>query len=129
MKLLTSWWLKFLKWMGILIVASPATVGFMFAYFATLMTLADLGYPKFQYREGKEAHRIRDNYSAIKFYTKAAKQGHLEAQLALAEIYENGADGDTIDPDSETALKWYRMAADQGHVYAQFKLASLMPLS
>jgi hypothetical protein len=126
MKPLTSWLLKFLKWMGILIVASAATVGFVFAYFAIPVTLADLGYPKFQYREGKEAHRTKDNYSAIKYYTKAATQGHLQAQLALAEMYENGVDGDTIDPDSETALKWYRMAADQGHANAQFKLASLM---
>jgi TPR repeat protein len=58
----------------------------------------------------------------IKWYKKAALQNHVESQLILGEIYEQGVMG---DEDCDEADKWYRLAAVQGNVTGQYRLADL----
>ena len=60
---------------------------------------------------------IQDNGEAVKWYTKAAKQGHGKAQYSLARIYEGGM------YNYEEAVKWYTKAAEQGDIRAQTSLA------
>lgn len=119
--------LKLSKWFGLLVVGFLAALGVVFLTLVIPLYLSDYsGYPKFQYREGKAWYRSGDYNRAVKYFTKAANQGHLQAQLDLAEIYDQGVSGDGIDKDPNVALKWYRMAADQGHAESQFKCASII---
>ncbi len=55
----------------------------------------------------------------MKWYRKAAEQGHASAQFALAEMYKNG---DGVARDLQEALRWYRKAAEQGQPGAQLLL-------
>lgn len=76
------------------------------------------------------------NYSAqlaVKWYRKAAEQGHAEAQYRLGNIFETGRPSGggmlggsrRIDVDSAEAATWYRLAAEQGHVVAQIWLGRM----
>lgn len=56
----------------------------------------------------------------LKWTQKAASQGYMQAQYALAELYANKLG------DSKAALEWYGKAADQGHPDAFFKLGVLL---
>ena len=60
------------------------------------------------------------NYSeAFRWYSKAADQGNVEAQKALASMYYGGKG---VNPDYAETLKWNRKAADQGDAEAQKRL-------
>lgn len=59
---------------------------------------------------------------AIKFYRMAAQNGSAEAQLALGNIYFQGAG---VPQNPTEAAKWYRMAAQNGHPDAPEQLGSL----
>jgi len=60
------------------------------------------------------------NYAeAVKWYRKAAEQGHADAQCNLGLCYDIGAG--TVENKPE-AVKWYRKAAEQGNAPAQFNL-------
>jgi TPR repeat protein len=48
---------------------------------------------------------------AVKWFRKAAEQGHAKAQYALGRSYEMGLG---VVADYEEAAKWYRKAAEQG---------------
>jgi TPR repeat protein len=58
----------------------------------------------------------QDNAGAVKWYRKAAEQGHAEAQFKLGAMCFSG---DGVLQDDAGAVKWYRMAAEQGHAEAQ----------
>jgi hypothetical protein len=47
---------------------------------------------------------------ALKWYLKAARQGHMSAQLALEQM------------QSEESVKWFQKAAEQGDAWAQYTL-------
>ncbi len=64
----------------------------------------------------------QDYKEAVKWYRKAAEQGHAEAQYKLGFMYENGRG--VVQSDKDAAI-WYRKAADQGDVYAQLNLAQM----
>jgi TPR repeat protein len=51
-----------------------------------------------------------------------AKQGDVTAQIALADIYEEGRG---VPQDLAQAVKWYRKAAEQGNPQAQYWLRRL----
>jgi len=55
----------------------------------------------------------------LSYLTKAADQGHVDAQFHLARIYEGGM------YNYEEAVKWYVKAAEQGHIRAQTNLAQM----
>ncbi len=57
---------------------------------------------------------------AIDWYTRAAKQGSLDAATNIALMY---SDGIGIPKDPAQALTWFRQAADGGDATAQYNLA------
>lgn len=58
----------------------------------------------------------------LRRYVRAANDGNLKAQLALAYMYETGQQ---VDQDKQAAVKWYKKAAAQGDVQAMISLALL----
>ena len=70
-----------------------------------------------------EKYYEQDNYAeAVKWYRKAAEQGHAEAQYALGYSYQYGHG---VAQDDEEAATWYRKAAEQGHEAARQELQDL----
>ncbi len=60
-----------------------------------------------------EVHYDNEEYEqAVKYYYKAAKQGHTDAQCRLGSCYYYGIG---IPQDYQQAFYWYRKAADQGY--------------
>ena len=53
---------------------------------------------------------------AIRWYRRAAEQGHARAQRNLGVCY---AIGTGVDQDTVEAVKWYRKAAEQEDIGAQ----------
>jgi TPR repeat protein len=79
---------------------------------------AEGGDAKAQFDLGK-MYVPKDYKEAVKWWRKAADQGHELAQFDLGNAYDNGRG---VLKDDKEALKWYRKAADQGHAHAQFTL-------
>ena len=65
----------------------------------------------------------QDDEKAVKWYRKAASQGHAEAQYILGALFTK--DGQSVHKNYETAAKWYGMAAAQGHSDAKYRLCML----
>lgn len=89
--------------------------------------LADGGSAEAQYAIGR-LHAIgagfkKDNKVAVTWFAMAARQGHIEAQTALAEKYLSGTNG--LTQDFAAAATWFRKAADHGVAESQFKLGQL----
>jgi hypothetical protein len=61
----------------------------------------------------------KDYTKAVKWYGKAAEQGHIRAQFWLGRMYNFG---DGVPKDYTKAVKWYTKAAEQGDVHAQLEL-------
>ena len=68
-----------------------------------------------------------DEAEAVKWYHKAAEQGHVDAQYNLGRIYAGFVFSSGLGaPLKEAeAAKWYRKAAEQGHVDAQYELGQI----
>jgi hypothetical protein len=66
---------------------------------------------------------VQDEREALKWYCLAAEQGHLDAQLKLASMYDVGSR--SVLKDDAEAFKWYRRAAERGNARAQFNLARM----
>jgi TPR repeat protein len=62
---------------------------------------------------------VRDNTEAVRWFSKAAKQGLAIAQSNLGICYDNG---DSVPVHHGKALSLYRKAAEQGHSSAQFNI-------
>ena len=59
---------------------------------------------------------VSENFAeAVKWFHKAAQQGHATAQLQLGLAYKNGYG---VPQNKDEAIKWLRKAAEQGHKYA-----------
>ena len=63
---------------------------------------------------------VQSDAEAVKWYRKAAEQGHIEAQNRLGMMYR---DGRGVTQDHTEAVKWFLKAAEQGNADAQFNLA------
>ena len=61
----------------------------------------------------------KDAAEAVKWYRRAAEQGHANAQCNLGWCYDSGTG---VQKDAAEAAKWYRRAAEQGHARAQCNL-------
>ena len=59
---------------------------------------------------------------SVKWFTKAAKQNHLESQLELAKLYVSGKG---VEEDISEAVKWYGKAAEQGNAEAGKRVEEL----
>ena len=64
-------------------------------------------------------HQAKSYPEAVKWFRKAAEQGHSEAQYYLGCCYDSG---EGVDQDYALAVEWYRKAAEQGHSEAQYSL-------
>ncbi|KAI8371542.1 uncharacterized protein BYT42DRAFT_580639 [Radiomyces spectabilis] len=60
-----------------------------------------------------------DSRRSIAWYSKAAEQGDIEAEMALSGWYLTGAEGVLQQSDSEAYL-WARKAADRGYAKAEY---------
>ena len=61
----------------------------------------------------------RDDAEAVKWFRKAAKQGHARAQYNLGLMY---ADDEGVPQDDAEAYAWFAVAAANGHEYAKDNL-------
>jgi TPR repeat protein len=61
---------------------------------------------------------VKQDYAeAVRWYRKAAEQGHAEAQCNLGSMYHQGKG---VKQDFAEAVRWFRKAAEQEHARAQF---------
>jgi TPR repeat protein len=67
----------------------------------------------------------RDARNAIYWYTKAAQQGHVEAQYRLGTIYRYGYGDEVLLLDFKKAVYWITKASEQGHIIAQYNLGHM----
>ena len=74
----------------------------------------------FCYEEGIGV--AKDGAEAVKWFRKAAEQGHAGAQFNLGYCYMNGIG---VAKDGAEAVKWYRKAARQGDEDAQKALKKM----
>lgn len=84
--------------------------------------LAELGVAQAQYELGLSCFSntdfesggnfIKDYSQAVKWYSKSAEQGHIEAQVQLGICYANGLG---VDKNKDKAYYWWKKAAEQGH--------------
>jgi tetratricopeptide (TPR) repeat protein len=66
---------------------------------------------------------VDQNYEeALKWYKKAANQGHGEASIMLGQMYYSG---DGVAQNKKEALKWYQKGAEQGYTDAIYNLGVL----
>ena len=64
----------------------------------------------------------KNKAEAIKWYTKAAEQGHADAQNDLGVMYQDGLGK---EQNYAEALKWHTKSAEQGNVLAQHNMAMM----
>ena len=62
----------------------------------------------------------RDDAEAVKWFRKAAKQGHARAQYNLGLMY---ADDEGVPQDDAEAYAWFAVAAANGYEHAKDNLA------
>ena len=65
---------------------------------------------------GYKAFKAGNFKQAVKWYTKAAEQGHAPAQHSLGLMFGNGIG---LPQNKKQAVEWYTLAAEQGHAGAQ----------
>ena len=86
-------------------------------------SLAEYGYPNIQCGLGtyyRDINEGRMNRKAVRWFTKAAKQGNVEAMWWLGECY---ADLYGVRNNDRKAFLWYKRAAERGHEEAAWNLA------
>ena len=64
---------------------------------------------------------VKNEAEAVKWFRRAAEQGHVLAQYNLGLSYYNG---EGVVKNEAEAAKWYRKAAEQGDADAQCKLGN-----
>jgi uncharacterized protein len=73
--------------------------------------------PAEDYRDAEAAVSRSDYATAVRLFHRAAEQGHVEAQMELADIYFSG--GMRVPEDKAASAKWYLRAAELGNAMAQ----------
>ena len=74
------------------------------------------------FADGLAAYDGGDYAAAFREWQALAEAGHIEAQVALANLYMKG---EGVAPDTAAALRWYRRAAKAGHAVAQLNLGDI----
>jgi uncharacterized protein len=97
----------------------------------TLLARADAGDPDAQYAVANAYHLGLGGLeqhlpTAMRWYLKAATQGHIDAQVNLGVIFieDLARAGGSKNPDQ--ARRWFRRAADQGDPQAMFFMARML---
>ncbi|MBT3699981.1 MAG: tetratricopeptide repeat protein [Alphaproteobacteria bacterium] len=67
------------------------------------------------YEDGTTAFQQGEYAAALKLFRVAGKAGHLEAQLAVAALYDKG---NGVAENPRAAARWYKMAAQNGSTAA-----------
>ncbi len=62
---------------------------------------------------------LENPVEAVKWYRKAAENGHSQAQYVMGKSYHSG---EGVPKDQVEAFKWWRKAAEQGHATSRFNL-------
>jgi S1-C subfamily serine protease len=94
---------------------------------ASIKTKAEKGNAEAQFQLGSKYYTgweevAKDEKLAEFWYTKAAEQGHADAQTELAYMYLKGIG---VSEDYKQALAWYSRAAEQGDMDGQFWLGHM----
>jgi len=86
---------------------------------------AEQGYAPAEYIYGSTFRegRWQNPQQLVYWWTKAAEQGEVRAQLWLGVSYEQGQNG--VERDYRQAFKWLSMAAKQGQPDAQYTLGQM----
>ncbi len=63
--------------------------------------------------------KFKNSREAIKWFRKAASQGHAQSQFNLGFLYHTGHG---VAQNNKEAIKWFRKAANQGNIEAQYNL-------
>src|SRR5262249_21359194 len=94
--------------------------------FPLFLRSARQGYPLAQYEVAvclRKGHGTKKNVpEALRWYSRAARQGDADAQEMLGWHYFYGDDG--VRTDHKEAVSWYRRAARKGNPGAQYALAT-----
>lgn len=93
----------------------PIILAVLLALSASVALAADL-------EKGLAAANSGDYQTAFENFLPLAAEGHVSAQLALADMYDKG---NGVPKDIDEALRWYRMAAEQGNAQAQSYLGDM----
>lgn len=95
-----------------------ATIAGIAILFGIILSLPSVKYdtPEKMFQRGSTFAQKGNIKKTIRWYRKAAEQGHAEAQYILGDFYYNGVG---VTPDTIQAVEWYRKAAEQGHTSAQ----------
>lgn len=72
------------------------------------------------YQEARRADRAGKEAKALRLMEKAARQGHITAQIQCVRRYSSGKGA---EKDLEKAFYWLEQAARQGHAEAQYQYA------
>lgn len=70
-------------------------------------------------RSGKTQTITRDYKKAFALFKQAAEKGHINAQMKIGLMYEQGLG---VPKNSGAALEWYKKAADKGSIEAAHKV-------
>ena len=92
-----------------------------------VLSKANAGDAAAQAQAGDSCSAAHDYKQAVEWYTKAANQGNITAELDLASLYRDGR-GKLFARDVDQAAAWYRKAAEQGDPRAQGALGMLYSL-
>ena len=97
----------------------------------TLLARADAGDPDAQYAVANAYHLglggIEQHLpTAMRWYLKAATQGHIDAQVNLGVIFIEDIARAGGSKNPEQARRWFRRAADQGDAQAMFFMARML---
>jgi len=72
-----------------------------------------------RFNQDEELRQLEESrQQALRWFHKAADQGHANAQNNLGLCYARGAG---VVQDKVEAVKWYRLAAEQGNALGQVK--------
>lgn len=122
-----------LEWFAIIVLAGAAfpalsqATGSAPAIDPAVLAKANAGDAAAQVQAGERCSSAHDYQQAVTWYTKAANQGNIAAELDLASLYRDGR-GKLFARDPAQAAAWYRKAADQGDAGAQGTLGMLYTL-
>jgi TPR repeat protein len=84
------------------------------------------------FEDASAAYERAEYATAVRLFRPLAEQGNAEAQLKIADMYQQGGRlfysppcGEEVAKDDAEAAKWFRRAAEQGHPAAQFALGKM----
>lgn len=97
--------------------SSRCGMHFVANFFESYLQQALKGNPQKQYQVGDmylDGAGVQQNTKlAIEFFSKAARQGHVKAQVLLGNLFLNGMHG--VEKDEAAGFRWFYQAAELGH--------------